>query len=116
MENHDTVVFTDSDENTLTFETFKNCCESFGYFMSQKIDFSKPENFNVLEKFNKEILKEFSFTGNYKEYESLEGYYKPSVVEFELKSSKIPLYLYLYLPSRTGLVFKREPVRKATDI
>lgn len=27
-----------------------------------------------------------------------------------------PLYLYLYLPSRTGLVFKKEPVRKATDI
>lgn len=27
-----------------------------------------------------------------------------------------PLYLYLYLPSRTGLVFKREPIRKATDI
>ena len=27
-----------------------------------------------------------------------------------------PLYLYLYLPSRTALVLKREPVRKATDI
>ncbi len=27
-----------------------------------------------------------------------------------------PLYLYLYLPSRTGLVFKREQIRKATDI
>jgi len=27
-----------------------------------------------------------------------------------------PLYLYLYLPSRTGLVFKKETVRKATDI
>ena len=27
-----------------------------------------------------------------------------------------PLYLYLYLPSRTALVFKREAVRKATDI
>ena len=27
-----------------------------------------------------------------------------------------PLYLYLYLPSRTGLVFKKEPVRKATDL
>jgi 1,4-alpha-glucan branching enzyme len=27
-----------------------------------------------------------------------------------------PLYLYLYLPARTALVFKKEPVRKATDI
>lgn len=27
-----------------------------------------------------------------------------------------PLYLYLYLPSRTGLVFKSEPVLRATDI
>lgn len=27
-----------------------------------------------------------------------------------------PLYLYLYLPARTALVFKREAVRKATDI
>jgi 1,4-alpha-glucan branching enzyme len=27
-----------------------------------------------------------------------------------------PLYLYLYLPSRTALVFRREPVRKATDL
>jgi 1,4-alpha-glucan branching enzyme len=27
-----------------------------------------------------------------------------------------PFYLYLYLPSRTALVLKREPVRKATDI
>jgi 1,4-alpha-glucan branching enzyme len=27
-----------------------------------------------------------------------------------------PLYLYLYLPSRTALVFKKEAVRKATDI
>jgi 1,4-alpha-glucan branching enzyme len=27
-----------------------------------------------------------------------------------------PILLYLYLPSRTGLVFKREPIRKATDI
>jgi len=28
----------------------------------------------------------------------------------------VPFYLYLYLPSRTGLVLKREIVRKATDI
>ena len=27
-----------------------------------------------------------------------------------------PLYLYLYLPSRTGLVFKKEAIRKATDL
>jgi 1,4-alpha-glucan branching enzyme len=27
-----------------------------------------------------------------------------------------PLYLYLYLPSRTALVFKKEQVRKATDL
>jgi 1,4-alpha-glucan branching enzyme len=27
-----------------------------------------------------------------------------------------PLYLYLYLPSRTALVFKKEPIRRATDI
>jgi len=27
-----------------------------------------------------------------------------------------PVYLYLYLPSRTGLVFKKEQIRKATDI
>jgi 1,4-alpha-glucan branching enzyme len=27
-----------------------------------------------------------------------------------------PIYLYLYLPSRTALVFRREAIRKATDI
>ena len=27
-----------------------------------------------------------------------------------------PFYLYLYLPSRTGLVLKREPIKRATDI
>jgi len=27
-----------------------------------------------------------------------------------------PIYLYLYLPSRTALVFKREAIKKATDI
>ncbi len=27
-----------------------------------------------------------------------------------------PFFLYLYLPSRTGLVLKREPVKRATDI
>ena len=28
----------------------------------------------------------------------------------------LPFYLYLYLPSRTALVLKKEPVRRATDI
>jgi hypothetical protein len=28
----------------------------------------------------------------------------------------VPFYLYLYLPSRTALVFKMEQVKKATDI
>jgi 1,4-alpha-glucan branching enzyme len=34
------------------------------------------------------------------------------------KASQInaPLYLYLYLPARTALVFKKEPIRRATDI
>lgn len=27
-----------------------------------------------------------------------------------------PLYLYLYLPARTALVFRKEPIRRATDI
>jgi hypothetical protein len=27
-----------------------------------------------------------------------------------------PVYLYLYLPSRTALVFRREAMKKATDI
>lgn len=27
-----------------------------------------------------------------------------------------PLYLYLYLPARTALVFKKEPIKRATDI
>jgi 1,4-alpha-glucan branching enzyme len=27
-----------------------------------------------------------------------------------------PLYLYLYLPARTAIVFKKEPIRRATDI
>ena len=27
-----------------------------------------------------------------------------------------PLYLYLYLPARTAIVFKKEPVRRATDL
>jgi 1,4-alpha-glucan branching enzyme len=32
------------------------------------------------------------------------------------RNISVPLYLYLYLPSRTALVFKREPIKKATDI
>lgn len=39
-----------------------------------------------------------------------------SIKKGERNIINAPLYLYLYLPSRTGLVFKREPVRKATDI
>jgi 1,4-alpha-glucan branching enzyme len=39
-----------------------------------------------------------------------------SIKKAERNIINAPLYLYLYLPSRTGLVFKREPVRKATDI
>ncbi|MDQ1296669.1 MAG: 1,4-alpha-glucan branching enzyme [Bacteroidota bacterium] len=34
----------------------------------------------------------------------------------ERHSLNVPFYLFLYLPARTALVFKREPVRKATDI
>jgi 1,4-alpha-glucan branching enzyme len=34
----------------------------------------------------------------------------------ERHSINVPFYLYLYLPSRTALVFKKEPIRKATDI
>jgi 1,4-alpha-glucan branching enzyme len=39
-----------------------------------------------------------------------------SVKKAERNIINAPLYLYLYLPSRTGIVFKREPVRRATDI
>jgi 1,4-alpha-glucan branching enzyme len=39
-----------------------------------------------------------------------------SIKKAERGSINAPFYLYLYLPSRTGLVFKREPVRKATDL
>jgi 1,4-alpha-glucan branching enzyme len=39
-----------------------------------------------------------------------------SIKKAERNIINAPLYLYLYLPSRTGLVFKREPIRKATDI
>jgi 1,4-alpha-glucan branching enzyme len=39
-----------------------------------------------------------------------------SIRKAERNIINAPLYLYLYLPSRTGLVFKREPVRKANDL
>ncbi len=39
-----------------------------------------------------------------------------SVKKAERGLVNAPILLYLYLPSRTGLVFKREPIRKATDI
>jgi 1,4-alpha-glucan branching enzyme len=39
-----------------------------------------------------------------------------SIRKAERNIINAPLYLYLYLPSRTALVLKREPVRKATDI
>jgi 1,4-alpha-glucan branching enzyme len=39
-----------------------------------------------------------------------------SVKKAERNIINAPLYLYLYLPSRTGIVFRREPVRRATDI
>jgi 1,4-alpha-glucan branching enzyme len=39
-----------------------------------------------------------------------------SVRKTERHMINVPFYLYLYLPSRTALVFKREAIRKATDI
>ena len=39
-----------------------------------------------------------------------------SIRKAERNIINAPLYLYLYLPSRTALVFKKEPVRKATDL
>ncbi len=39
-----------------------------------------------------------------------------SIRKAERNIINTPLYLYLYLPSRTALVFKREPIRKATDL
>jgi 1,4-alpha-glucan branching enzyme len=39
-----------------------------------------------------------------------------SIRKAERNIINAPLYLYLYLPSRTALVFKREPIRKATDL
>jgi 1,4-alpha-glucan branching enzyme len=39
-----------------------------------------------------------------------------SIKKGERNTINAPLYLYLYLPSRTALVFKKEPVRRATDL
>ncbi len=39
-----------------------------------------------------------------------------SMKKAERHAINLPFYLYLYLPSRTVLVFKKEPIRKATDI
>ena len=39
-----------------------------------------------------------------------------SIRKAERNLINAPLYLYLYLPARTALVFKKEAVRKATDI
>jgi 1,4-alpha-glucan branching enzyme len=39
-----------------------------------------------------------------------------SVKKAERGLVSAPFYLYLYLPSRTGLVFKKEPILRATDI
>jgi 1,4-alpha-glucan branching enzyme len=39
-----------------------------------------------------------------------------SIRKAERNIINAPLYLYLYLPSRTALVFRKEAVRKATDL
>lgn len=39
-----------------------------------------------------------------------------SIRKAERYTINVPYYLYLYLPSRTAIVFKTEPVRKATEI
>ncbi len=39
-----------------------------------------------------------------------------SMKKAERHSINVPFYLYLYLPSRTVLVFRKEAIRKATDI
>jgi 1,4-alpha-glucan branching enzyme len=39
-----------------------------------------------------------------------------SIKKAERHALNVPFYLYLYLPSRTALVFKKEPIRKATEI
>lgn len=39
-----------------------------------------------------------------------------SIRRAERNILNVPLYLYLYLPSRTGIVLKREQIKRATDI
>jgi 1,4-alpha-glucan branching enzyme len=39
-----------------------------------------------------------------------------SIRKAERNMINAPLYLYLYLPARTGIVFRKEPSRRATDI
>jgi 1,4-alpha-glucan branching enzyme len=39
-----------------------------------------------------------------------------SIKKGERNIINAPLFLYLYLPSRTGLVFKKEAIRRATDL
>jgi len=39
-----------------------------------------------------------------------------SIKKGERGTMNAPVYLYLYLPSRTGIVFKKEAIRRATDI
>jgi 1,4-alpha-glucan branching enzyme len=39
-----------------------------------------------------------------------------SIKKAERQTINVPFHLFLYLPSRTAIVFKREAVRKATDI
>jgi len=39
-----------------------------------------------------------------------------SIRKAERNIINAPLYLYLYLPARTALVFKKEPLKRATDI
>ena len=39
-----------------------------------------------------------------------------SVKKADRHTINVPFRLYLYLPSRTGLVFKKEPVKRVTDI
>jgi 1,4-alpha-glucan branching enzyme len=39
-----------------------------------------------------------------------------SIRKSEKHTLNVPFYLFLYLPSRTALVFKKEPVKRATDI
>jgi 1,4-alpha-glucan branching enzyme len=42
--------------------------------------------------------------------------YYTSTRKAERPTLDLPFYLYLYLPSRSALVLKRESVRRATDI